>query len=60
MTKKGRIHLNKENFDLPYPKASRLDEDVELIINLRNARMARKVMNQILSDQSKIEKRIKE
>ena len=54
-----RIHLNKEEFQLPNSIPWQKDEDVELTIRLRNLGMARKVMKQILSDQRKIEKQIK-
>lgn len=53
MTK--RIHLNAEEFELPISKHYSKDEDVELVIVLRNLTMARKVKKQILSDQKIVE-----
>ena len=51
----NRIHLNPDEFQLPNSIPWQKDEDVELVIRLRNLTMAKKVVKQILSDQKKVE-----
>jgi len=56
--KVNRIHLNESEFELPQSIPWQKDEDVELVIRLRNLTMARKVVKQILSDQKEIERQV--
>ena len=51
-----RVHLEEYDFTIPNAKPISADEDVELIITLRDVALAKKVMKQILSDQKKIER----